>query len=153
MSDPVDLARIAEYVRSNVGRPLDADTIAAATGVDRNQILYWLRDRSRNKRSNNREMRPYDGKVHRYGHGLYVYFPNGVPLDWRDRITDWRTAHPGSGVRGRRTAQARTTTYAQASPPSAMMFELIRYNADTQRMILADEDGNVWTGNLTKVEA
>lgn len=150
MTDAIDTARIIEYVRSNVGRELSADILHEATGVPHNEASYWLRDRSRNKRSMDLVNRPFDGKVHRFGHGLYVYFPGPVPIDWNDRIKDWGSDHPR---RRRRVAATPKGNARQTGIQSSMMFELVRYNADTGNMILADEDGTVWTGRLVRVEA
>lgn len=139
--------RVADYVKANVGRELTAWDVASTLGLSRNIVSDWLRARSRNSRSTNQAWRPFDGKVYRVAHGRYVYFPAGVPIDWRDRIHDYADRKRGGA------SSNGTAPKPALSAPSSMMFEMIRFNPDTNRMLLADENGDVWVGTLTKVEA
>lgn len=143
--DPAEVAdaTLSDWVSRHPGIELRAGMVAAATGVHQSLVNYWLRDRERGAHPEH----PMTKQLHKVAYGVYVYFPGPVPMDWRDRVN----AYAQSKKPTRKQLSARRTEVSPA-PADNGRFELVRYFPETDRVVLVDEHGNLWTGTLKRVE-
>ncbi len=148
----IDRMKIADYVTAHPGRSITAHRLVNELQVGRRTANYWLYDR---QRSNNPKD-PFRGRIHKAGWGEYVYFPSAVPFDWKDRIKDYQAKVARREARKASAVQESPTPpplHAVSSAPSTgLCFEMLRHNPDTNRVVLHDENGDLWTGSLVRVE-
>ncbi len=138
----IDRMKIAEWVKNHPGVAVSAELLDVELQVDRQTANYWLRDRQRS----NRPADPFYRRIHKIGWGSYVYFKDAIPIDWKDRINDYEAKRALTSPKAERRVEA------PPHPSSGLCFEMLRHNPETNRVLLHDENGDVWTGSLVRVD-
>lgn len=127
--------RLVQYLLDNPNQNLSIDRVAAETGLDHEYVgqflAYQAKLTSEGKRPTPRVQRPLHGIVRRVGIGTYFIDRPKV-----HHVPDVPVPTPANGD----------------TLPVGALLEVIR-TYDNGRVILACEQGHVFTGTLTKVDA
>ncbi len=145
LTEQEQYSAMTAYILEHSGREITAALLETELKVDRQTANYFLRDRNGDRAIGTHRL---NGKVHRFAYGRYVYFDGPVPMDWRDKIEKYT-----SKVAGRkRVTKSAPSTPIYSTISKGGLYELIRYYPETNKVVLADEDGNLWTGSIVRVD-